>query len=388
MILEIRGTSVRNKGAELMLRAIIDHYGGMNGNVQFVVDPWFGPFADRARYGLRSKLRSSGLGRTRLAVELMSDGFRHNYGLVLDREIDAVLDASGFAFGDQCGLSPTQDLADAARRWHDSGKKVVMLPQALGPFSTPELKSAFAQVIENVDRVYARDPQSFTHTQSVSDPGGKLRLAPDFTNLVSGVAPAEFAASTARACIVPNYRMVDKTSPDESKKYVPFLASCVRSLKRLGLEPFVLLHDAHVDKKLVDPLCKAVDDSLEVVSDADPVRLKGILGSSLLVVGSRYHALVGALSQAVPSLACGWSHKYQTLFDDYGCGEMVLPVDAEESRIEASLAMLSDEGERGQRIARLRDAVEQQQRQTREMWRDVDELLGLASKVYGGANRN
>ena len=71
MIVEVHGCSTRNKGAELMMLAIKQHYEAAGQNVQLAVDPWFGTFQERAAYGLLSKLRATRMGRSALAMRLM-----------------------------------------------------------------------------------------------------------------------------------------------------------------------------------------------------------------------------------------------------------------------------------------------------------------------------
>jgi colanic acid/amylovoran biosynthesis protein len=41
------------------------------------------------------------------------------------------------------------------------------------------------------------------------------------------------------------------------------------------------------------------------------------------VVGSRYHGIIAALSQMVPALVLGWSHKYFELMRDVGTEEYI-----------------------------------------------------------------
>ncbi len=58
---------------------------------------------------------------------------------------------------------------------------------------------------------------------------------------------------------------------------------------------------------------------------------KAILGAAGALISSRFHGLVSALSGGVPSMACGWSHKYQELLNDYGSAAHVIRVDAPDS---------------------------------------------------------
>ena len=52
MIIEIRGTGVYNKGAELMFCAVHRYLKELDPTIQCAVHPQFGNYAARAQYGL------------------------------------------------------------------------------------------------------------------------------------------------------------------------------------------------------------------------------------------------------------------------------------------------------------------------------------------------
>jgi len=360
-----------------MAVAIKRHFEAVAPDVRLAVTHWFGRYEQRAAYGLLNKLGATKFGRSSLAIRLMPRSFRRAYGLVDESDIDAVLDASGFAFGDQHGPEPTERFAASVMRWKKQGKKIVLLPQALGPFTSQRIRTAMQQVIEHVDLLFAREDVSYRHLVEIAGERPSVKQAPDFTNLVKGTPPEDFDTGERRACIVPNHRMIEKARPADAERYVPFLASCIATLRRRRIEPFLLLHDAESDEPLVRPIQEAIGTKLPVVRHADPVALKGILGSVHLVIGSRFHALVGGLSQGVPCIATGWSHKYCMLFADYDCPELVLPVTATETEIDAAVDTATDEQLRAALVLKLTQAGEKRVAETRRMWVEVDQALGM-----------
>jgi polysaccharide pyruvyl transferase WcaK-like protein len=370
MIVEVTGTGTANKGAELMLAAIRVHCCDTLPDVKLAVTPHFGPYDRRAHYGLLQKVTWKKWGRSRLGFSLLPPGFRAAYGMVTEDQVGAVFDAAGFAFGDQHEASRTVHFADDVTRWKRAGKKVVLLPQALGPFEQPVIREAFKRVVDQADLIYARDPISFEYVQGLSGTSKHLRLAPDFTNLVK---PAEPMQQSEEVLIVPNHRMVEKTG-DAAGAYLPFLARCVEAIESRGATWGLLLHDDRIDRQLVDPFKQLLGRDFPVHSANDPIALKAMLGGAQLVIGSRFHALVGALSQAVPTIASGWSHKYEMLFEDYACPEMVLPIDAALDRIGQALEVGLG-ASRNQQVESLRMKAGEQLSRVRQMWSEVDELL-------------
>lgn len=374
MIVEITGTNTRNKGAELMLIAVRAQL-GEHSDVQLAVDQFFGTYAERAKHGLLQKIRLNGWGRSRIAVELMPQEFRRAFGLVRDDDVDALVDAAGFAFGDQHPPERAVQFAARVEAAKRSGKPVVLLPQALGPFENPAIRDAFVRIVDAADLVFARDDISMQHARKAAGARDYLRQAPDFTNLVCPELSVD-SGDSDRVCIVPNQRMIEKAeSEEEAAAYVPLLVRCVETVEDEGLQPILLLHERG-DKELAVDVQQHIGHSIPLHEEQDPVALKRFLGESHLVIGSRFHSLVGALSQGVPSIGTSWSHKYEMLFRDYGCEEMLLPVPATDEQVRQRIQSATGNG-RGELCRRIEAHSEALRAQTQSMWEAVFDVLPL-----------
>jgi colanic acid/amylovoran biosynthesis protein len=95
------------------------------------------------------------------------------------------------------------------------------------------------------------------------------------------------------------------------------------------------------------------------------------------VIGSRFHALIGALSQGVPSIGTSWSHKYERLFEDYHCQDMLLAVSAHKEQIRARIRTTTSD-DRADLVQRIKQASRVIESSTKDMWRRVDRVIGLA----------
>ena len=203
--------------------------------------------------------------------------------------------------------------------------------------------------------------------------GSKLRCVPDIT---IPLKPENVVNDPLRAAIVPNYRMVRK-AVDGGRSYMDFLRHSHQQLSQAGLSPLYVIHEtAGRDRELAVEVSRSlgIEPETSILEDEDPLRLKGFLAGCALVVSSRYHACVGALSSGVPVLSLGWTHKYNLLHDDFGVPELVLdPSDPSRTL-----------GEKIRRLLAERDAYRQRLEAGKaclygriaRMWDDVFSILG------------
>lgn len=375
MIIEIRKAGFVNKGAELMLYAVLQKVKERYPDATMVMAPSHRkgsqPFRKLVQLGFYPKawLWHYGI-QWGYFAGILPKKLREMYGLVLDKEVNVVLDAAGFSYSDHWGKDSSKELALASKRWKKSGTKVILLPQALGPFNETEIQPWVKQWVENIDLVFARESDSYRYLTSLVGEQSKIKLYPDFTNLVEGTLPANYDSSNKRIALVPNYRMVDKTIKQESDAYLPFMIRCAEYLLEQKALPFLLVHEGLNDQVLSKKISEAVG-GIPIVKETNPLHIKGILGTCDATIGSRFHGLVSALSQGVPSLATGWSHKYIRLFEDYGFKEGLVDVLDRDRELHKKLDMLLKPELSVPLKQQLNEKAKQLKKCSEEMWGHV-----------------
>lgn len=328
MIVEVTGAAFENKGAQLMLVAVREQVGQWESVDGLALNFRVGSRAQRGSVGYRSILHLES-DRRPWANTAVSQSARWtpqqilgSAGFVRRSQVGAVLDASGFYFSDQWGVPPITLKIRQYQGWRESGIPIVLLPQAFGPFESPGIRDAARTALEHADLIFARDDESLGHVESLNLQAPRVLSAPDFTNLVE---PPPHLSREGTVAIIPNSRMIDMTSGDARRGYRSFLRTVARSVVDAGHPLVVVVHELQ-DADLAASLKADMDQPVEVIQLADPTEIKAVLGGVSLVVSSRYHGLVSAMSQGVPAIGTSWSHKYAALFSDYGCPDALWDV--------------------------------------------------------------
>lgn len=378
LTVEVKGISFANKGAELMLFAVIDQFRQRGVDARFVVEP-NGPYQRRADFGLWQKTRY-----IRKQINLVAPigwlpaRVRTMFGLVNESEIDLVLDASGFSYGDQWNPAVARDrMGSTVETFNKRNVPVVLLPQALGPFTKPQARKTFAHIAKYADLVFPRDDHSLEFTQALLTQAEHkhIRRCPDFTNLIKGIVATEFDAEQHQVCFIPNSKMVEKR--DDGDNYITFMVKAIEAALQQQAKPFVLIHEADADRKLTAKIQEQLSQPVPVLDPQHALKIKWIIGQSKVVVSSRYHGLVSALSQAVPVIATGWSHKYQELLSDYQCPQQLFDVSDDVTQAVQSLQLLLNNAEHYQQLQTTIAAAGDWQREAvGHMW---DEVFALVS---------
>lgn len=222
--------------------------------------------------------------------------------------------------------------------------------------------------------IFARDEVSYEYINDLSVDASNVRIAPDFTNLLQGIEPEYINDLIGKPCIIPNQRMLDKTSNEVRNTYVDFLVANIEYLLAKGFEPFILIHESS-DFELGMQLKTKVKKPVSVIKEDNPLYLKGILGKCCLVIGSRFHGLISSLSQGTPCLGTGWSHKYQMLFKSYNCSDLLVDVADNINQNLNTLDLILQEPTRKKIINSIEKGAKDQKALSQQMWNEVKNTI-------------
>ncbi|MBE0471604.1 MAG: polysaccharide pyruvyl transferase family protein [Methyloprofundus sp.] len=376
MIVEIRRAIFGNKGAELMLHSVIEKIKERFPDAEFAIEL-------NRRKGYSNKIESLGCYKKvpdwnkRLSwaiLYLLPRPFLKKLGYVFLDDIDVVLDAAGFAYSDQWGNGPMDELANLTKRCKKTNKKFILLPQAFGPFNDKRNKRSLIEAVQNSDLIFARDQVSYDYIVHEVGKSPNLFIAPDFTNLLKGIVPDYFDKAIHQVCLIPNDRMLDKMPAEKRSMYLPLMVSIAKYLKSKEKNPFLLIHGGKADYELAKKISDAVE-GIPIVLEVDPLKIKGLISVCHSVIGSRFHGLVSALSQHVPSLATGWSHKYEMLFEDYHMEDFLLDLNTTENQLHEKIDLLINEESRARIILELSQASELLKSESEKMWVKILDVI-------------
>lgn len=332
-----------------------------------------GNYLDRAKLGLMQMLGPNKYG-FRAVWNNLPKSWKSRFGLLSESEIDAVVDASGYGFTEAWGLQNIVRGAAAFKRHHDQGRKVILLPQAFGPVESAEGRRVLRTLVESCTLIFARDRVSLELLESCcGGPRPNLLLAPDFTNLLKPTSTS--VDVPGNVFITLNSRIFDRGKGCSREAYLEFMAKLTGLLRARATNPFVLIHEQGADYALSHEF--AQKHNLPLRNTEDPLEAKAIIGACRFGFSSRFHAVVSALSQGIPVLSVGWSHKYDELMSDYGFKQGMISVDLPWEQVEDRVSGLVDDSRYQSLKAGILANSEIQKAGAEAMWAKVESALAV-----------
>ena len=238
-----------------------------------------------------------------------------------------VLYCCGYIFGDFWPKDWIEGLAEDFAALRRNGNKIVLMPQSFGPFGRPELAEVSLRALENVDLIWARDSESFAYAKKLA-PHLPVASLCDYTGALSEARETSYSEN--RICVVPNVKILEKYGDTAKGRYFDLISKICKLISeenRCSIE--ILRHTATADNRIAAELAHVLAPlRAKLIQPLDCYDAKRFIANSRFLLSSRFHALVNGLTQGVPSLAIGWTHKYDGILEMYGQQKYSLLPDA------------------------------------------------------------
>ena len=324
MKIQIDGIDTKNKGAELMLVAVLEQLEEVYPNSEVWLNHT-GEFNPKVLPNFKLDLKIPSMRWLSKWPAKICRRLGHPFPITrltqfyVRKDIDLLLDAGGFQFSDQWKLTAKQvkEKEKYYKKLKENGTCSVLLPQAFGPFKTTYGKQTVKILNQYTDLIFARDEISYECLVNAGAEERKINISCDFTLPVKGVIPATFQYLKGAVCVIPNHKMISRKKNNKDE-YIGLLKDIIDLYEKKGQPIFMLNHEGFRDKNLCEQVNAEIEKKIPVVSGITAKEVKGLIGNSHTVISSRFHGVVSALSQGVPCLATSWSHKYEMLFRDFG----------------------------------------------------------------------
>lgn len=222
-------------------------------------------------------------------------------------------------------------LSAAAKRYH-----VLSIKNAAsyGPIKTKYTRG-IAQIAERYlfDRMVAREKQSLQAMRGAGV-GEKIMLAPDTANLMPYSKDVHFDRPTVG--ISTSHQIVRQWKSAE--EYTQCIARmCLHIGKTYPVDILLIpneypssnpYHDIDVSEDILELLRELGGNAAILdVRSMNGMQIKSAIAACEVLVASRYHACVAALSSGVPVMVLGWHYKYEELLQWYRQQEWLLSQD-------------------------------------------------------------
>lgn len=231
---------------------------------------------------------------------------------------DLVLDTgAGDSFTDAYGFKRLILMHHVRRLIRRNKTAVVMTPQTLGPFTTPIGRIIARWTFSRSASVIARESMSADYARGLG--AGDV---PTTTDVVFALPPAEPAEQRDVIVNVSGLLWTEsRFGPRE--EYRGMVSHLIRGLTDAGARVTLLAHvldnpSPDNDVLALDDLRDQLGDDVEIVIPTSLDEARSVIAGSRLVVGSRMHACLNAISQGIPTLPLAYSRKFAPLFNELG----------------------------------------------------------------------
>lgn len=350
VITTVSATLSGNRGAEAMLRSMIENISSLAPDTMFNVISVY-PHDDVNENNYDNVKIIDGRPKIYM-IQCFWEAFLHRYITKVSTErvcsasralleSSLVLDLSGVSFVDNRGLPILIYNAQCVLipKWF--GNKILKVSQAMGSFNNLINRLLAIYCLKQVDIIAARGSITSSHLRSIgivhehcADAAFSL---PDSGNLSSHVKVRidEIKAKNQKIIgFCPS--VVVKEYCD--KKKMDYLQISLGFIDELSNRGYAILMFAHSGRSFTSkaknndlPMCRELfarrkpDTNFYFIDEIMNAReLRFTISECDYFIGSRFHSIISALCVMKPFFLIGWSHKYKEVLDEFEISEMAL----------------------------------------------------------------
>lgn len=248
---------------------------------------------------------------------------------------DFIIDAAGISFVDSRGfVMNTYNFVCMAIPLL-LGKKIIKFSQAIGPMNKIYNKFYAKLVLTKMEYICSRgsktreflEQRKLTNIVDCADGGFSLNVQEKYLTNIKPIINSnpffekEFICLSISSVV---YKYCQKVNID----YVKIMVDFIKFVKK-DTNVYLLANAAREDSENLKnndlPVCREIMSSfngdknvLFIDREFTPYEIWFLTSKSKALVGSRFHAMVAALSGNVPVMLVGWSHKYKEVMDEFG----------------------------------------------------------------------
>lgn len=254
--------------------------------------------------------RPRSLLRERVAPRFGMQEFFAGFDLVWDTR-------SGDSFADIYGIDRHLTMSLVHEFAAQAGTPVVMAPQTIGPFGTRRGRALARRTLNRSAKVIARDPDSARAAEELGRPVDLVSA-----DLVFAIDPPEPTRSYDALFNVSGLLWNDNPHVD-SGAYQRVVRETIALLRADGRDVTLLAHvldspNPDNDVPVLRELAAEAGDELDVVVPTDLDDVRTTIAGAEVLIGSRMHACLNALSVGVPAVPLAYSRKFEPLLRSVG----------------------------------------------------------------------
>ncbi len=257
-------------------------------------------------------------------------------------DTDLVIDEAGISFSDSRGFIMNTYAFVCAAVPMLMGVPVVKYSQALGPFHNAYNRFLAKWILPKIKLIIARGRFTYGHLKAAGFQNNVKLCADGAFTMPSS---PETERRVQRACKDAGFShtvalsissVVAKKCKKAGIDYCRIMAEFISYLTGRGFQVYMFANAARMHSKKTrnndlmagDAIARAFHNQKNAKGgliwerrEMDAEEIRAYIGQCEMLVASRFHAMVFALSEQVPVMLVGWSHKYQEVMEQFGLGE-------------------------------------------------------------------